>query len=1056
MSTLRLCLLGPPRIERDGVPLDLTYRKNAALLAYLAVTGERHTREALVTLLWPELEPSRARAGLRRNLSVLRKALGGEVLVVDRETVGLDPRAALWLDVDQFRRLLSAWRGHGHPETEVCPACLAVLSEAVALYRGDFLAGFSLRDSLSFDEWQFFETEELRRELGSALERLVRGHSAQGGYESALPYARRWLALDPLHEPAHRHLMQLYVQTGQCAAALRQYQECVRILDAELGILPSRETTSLYERLRAQPAGQDATLISAPPPQHNLPAQTTPFVGREALLAEIAERLQDPDCRLLSLVGPGGIGKTRLALETAREQVGRFEDGVYWVSLAPVRSIEEIVSAVAHAIGLALYRASDPRQRLLETLHPKQMLLVLDNLEHLLDVEHPPGRGAGDLANEILQTAPKVQLVITSRARLNVQGEYLFPVAGMEVPAANSKIGAWGIGELGSTDRREAGEYSAVRLFLSTARRVRPGFKPTAGELADVAQICRLVQGMPLAILLASAWMEILSPAEIVTELEQGFGFLESDWCDLPERQRSMQAVFDASWRMLDDAEREAFAKLSVFRGGFTRDAAQEVAGPGLRMLMSLVHKSLLQRDASGRYEIHELLRQYAAHKLAEAPDKEERTVDLHCRHYATVLCRGLEGIDQSKGTWGLLLEMDNIQAGWRWAVSQARVAEICRYVDLFHVHCEQGWYQEAISSLEWAAGVLRMHCARQASAESGVALGPVLIYEGYMYQAHDPSQQIELRDSLVEEGVSILRRLGAWRELARYASWVAYAYSPKRHAEAWQVVQESIAFCREQGDLTGVSNLLPVLGELAIRRGAYDEAERYCQEALCLGAQIDNPGAGNYASFDLAKIGYHRGEYRIARQFYEDALAHAETGGHRNHLGMYSTFLGDTALAMGDYDAARDCYRRTWALYKEMTVYWGEVASGEHYGVAYSLNRLGDIALALGDVDRASGYYRQALQIARDHPQVALYLDVLVSQAALLAQTGDEERVVELASLALHHPASHVEVTQRAQGLLDPLQGELPPDVFVAASERGRARDLAATVEELLAELGG
>jgi DNA-binding SARP family transcriptional activator len=266
MSSLKLYLLGRPRLERDGVPLELDRHKNVALVAYLAVTGECHTREALITLLWPELEPSRARAGLRRNLSRLRKALGDRWLVVDREMVGLTPCAdpstgqrgelvepsdqALWLDVDQFRHLLQAWQEHGHPEAEVCPQCLTALAQAAELYRGDFLEGFTLRDSSTFDEFQFFQTEGLRRELASALERLVHGHTAQGAFEAAIRYARRWLALDPLHEPVHRHLMQLYAWSGQRAAALRQYSECEGVLREELGLDPEEETTQLCQAIR--------------------------------------------------------------------------------------------------------------------------------------------------------------------------------------------------------------------------------------------------------------------------------------------------------------------------------------------------------------------------------------------------------------------------------------------------------------------------------------------------------------------------------------------------------------------------------------------------------------------------------------------------------------------------------------------------------------------------------------------------------------------------------------------------------------------------------------
>ena len=258
MAKLELFLLGPPRLVRDGVPLQFDTRKIMALVAYLAVSdmeseGTRFSRESLLALLWPDLEPTRARAVLRRNLSLLRSALEGEWLVVDRQMIGTDPDADFWLDVDQFARLVRAWETHDHPPEQLCPECLEAQAKAADLYQGEFLEGFSLRDSIAYDEWQFFQAEGLRQQLALTLERLVLGYSARGNQEAALDYARRWLALDHLHEPAHQQLMKLYAQTGQRSAALRQYQECVRILDEELGLAPAEETTALYEQIRTGP-----------------------------------------------------------------------------------------------------------------------------------------------------------------------------------------------------------------------------------------------------------------------------------------------------------------------------------------------------------------------------------------------------------------------------------------------------------------------------------------------------------------------------------------------------------------------------------------------------------------------------------------------------------------------------------------------------------------------------------------------------------------------------------------------------------------------------------
>ncbi len=408
---------------------------------------------------------------------MLRKGLGGEWLVADRETIGTHPQADLWLDVAHFRRLLSSPRTHGHPEAETYPECLEALAEAVELYRGDFLEGLSLRGSANFDEWQFFQTDGLRQELALALERLVHGYSAQGAYEQAIPYGQRWVALDPLHESAQRELMQLYALAGQRAAALRQYKECARILEAEIGLPPSEAMTALYEQIRTSQAIGEEPVRPVARPRHNLPAQTTPFVGREEELKAIRARLHEPACRLLTLVGPGGVGKTRLALEAASglvpqmEQVG-FADGVYLVRMAPLESAEAFVPAVAKALGFSFYgeaegsKGPDPQPQLLDHLRQKRLLLLLDNFEQLLV--------GVQLVNAILAAAPGVEVLATSRARLGLQGEHLYTVTGMQFPEL--------VFPSGIEIPEEALAYSAVKLFMQTAQRVCPGFEPQPEE----------------------------------------------------------------------------------------------------------------------------------------------------------------------------------------------------------------------------------------------------------------------------------------------------------------------------------------------------------------------------------------------------------------------------------------------------------------------------------------------------------------------------------------------------------------------------------------------
>jgi predicted ATPase/DNA-binding SARP family transcriptional activator len=697
---LKISLLGAPRITHRGRAVHVQLRKGVALLAYFAVSGQMHTRDALATMFWPENDQSSARANLRRALSRLRSEVDEQILLAEQDNVGMNPSAQAWLDVAEFQEYVQRPYQHGHflkelslqeeglglVEADPCPECMAYLQRAVELYQGDFMAGFSLPDSPAYDDWQFFQSENLRQALAECLQLLVRWHAQGQNFGRAIAYARRWTALDHLHEPAQRSLMRLYALDGQYAAAQRQYQECTRLLKSELGIAPEGETNDLYQAIRQRKLGpaasgraleetasrrENQTARPIQPsvtvrPRQNLPTPSTRFVGRESELAEIRKHLfEDPACRLLTVLGPGGSGKTRLALEAghlASRTEGLFPDGVWFVPLASLTEPGLIVSNIGQALGKPVFVEQDnPNQRLVDALRGERLLLFLDNFEHLNSPE------TVRLITEVIEAAPHVKILATSQARLNLSHEHVLFLGGLGLPDPESKPDG---------GRALAG---AVELFVQCASRSRPDFSLDEHTYPAVVQICSQVQGMPLAIELAAGWSGMLSVDEIQAEVAGSFDFLEAEWRDLPERQRSQRSIFKTSWNLLSAPEQGAVKSLSTFRAGFSRSAAREAAGVSTRTLLDLINKCWIQRLGDERYSMHELLQQYAFETLSSSQAELRQAKERYCAYYADYACslfRSMQGPQQEQAHASITREFDNLVTAWNWMISAGQAGK--------------------------------------------------------------------------------------------------------------------------------------------------------------------------------------------------------------------------------------------------------------------------------------------------------------------------------------------------------------------------------------------
>ena len=609
---LTINLLGTMAVVSNGQDALQSFRtkKERALMAYLVVEADRaHSREALAEIFWPDRPMGYARTNLRQALAGVRRALmdrdtAPSYLLVSDETIQFNPRSLFQLDCGYFDQIMGITRVHEHGSLVTCDSCAQEMEVAVSLYRGDFLEDFSIPDSVVFEEWVIIRREHYFRQLMSVLHHLILYHQEKGDSKKAKEYALQQVNLAPLEESAHRQLMTLLAQEGRRSAAMEQYQNCRRILDEELGVDPDFETTALYEKIKSGSAfnGAEPAVKQA---RTNLPAQFTQFVGREEEIAWFQGCFDDGICRLITIVGMSGVGKTRLGIQVGAKYLRMFPDGVWFIPLSSVHSVDSIASRIIQAMGMNM-DDPDPEVVVFKNLANMNALLIVDNFEHLLD--------GSTLLLKILRQAPQVKIVVTSQRRLNFQAACLLQLRGLPYPEGDDPV--------------DFHDYAAVKLFISRANRGAPGCQITDDDIPHIIRICKMVDGLPLGIELAAAGLSHFSCENIANELSNNLGILNTTMVDIPERHRSLRAAFNYSWEFLSPRERDTYRRLSIFQGEFSLDAAVATTGAPLQVISSLADKSLIQTTSSGRYSIQPLLRQFVSEKLAEFVDAENLELD--------------------------------------------------------------------------------------------------------------------------------------------------------------------------------------------------------------------------------------------------------------------------------------------------------------------------------------------------------------------------------------------------------------------------------------------
>jgi predicted ATPase/DNA-binding SARP family transcriptional activator len=1071
---LRLSFLGAFDARLEEKPIkEFESSKVRALLAYLVVEADKpHSRDKLAGMFWGELNDETAGKNLRQALSNLRKTIRDDaaerpLLNVSAATVQARLDSDLWLDTRAFASLLRETDSHPHRELETCLACARRMEEALTLYRGAFLEGFFLKESDSFQDWIVIHREHFQQQAADALHGLITFHKRRGEIKPAIIHAQRLVALDPWREEAHAALIELLALDDQRSAALKQYETCRNVLEKEFGVEPQAETTRLYGSIRANRL--PALETRAAP--NNLPADSTSFIGRARERTLLADRLQRADTRLVTLTGLGGAGKTRLALQAAREQLYSYANGVFFVQLGGLASHEAIPQAIAEAIGFTFASSGEPRAQLLNHLRQKETLLILDNFEHLLE--------GADFLSALLKTCPNLTLLVTSREPLRLQAEWIFDVGGLDASSSDTSTPLSTSLALDPVSQAS----DSLQLFESRASQLLTHFTLTEDNLDDARELCNLLDGLPLGIELAAAAIRQFTPRQIAEQIRANLDFLSTSLRDAPERQHSLRAVFDYSWNLLTKAEQTALAKVSVFRGGFTEEAAGAIADADAQTLFTLSEKSLTQRNANGRYNLHELIRQFAGEKLSEQNVIEEKHSEYFLK-WLNQFERELR-IADPPAVRAASLELGNIRAAWNWACKNQCVdwldlaaQAFSQFLDARSLFVEAGdAFEKALEALDSAGDGLAGSGSdgKRMRARYSGHVGWSLQRRGSLDEARVRIESC-LKD-VEESGDKVLIR--TWQRRMGYVCWMK-----AEHERAEALSQAALESARADEDELDMLDCMNNITLIANTMGNHAKAAQFAGEAVEIARQV-SPLSLAYAHSNLGLAHYYLGDYAPARKNFLDAIALSQQLENPHTLALATSNLGIIEKTEGEFEKAVAYFRQAGAIQQDLGNRLGIAANlsnlgstfsvmkkfaegkqahaqalailreiSHRWGVTLVLNDLASDALELKDYDSAKEFLREGLPLSLEIESPPLTLNGLIQTAGLLHETGKSARALEILAYVLAVPELDSENVEAANIWWERAAASVPAKKAEAIRKSAPQGELKRVAENALKEM--
>lgn len=944
---LEIRLFGGFQLSRDGLPLEMRKSRRAdSLIAYLAVNlGKLHQREVLVNTLCVDMQkPS---DGFRTVLKFARDALGSspihkeDYLFADKTHAKLINADDLWVDVSDFNTPVSL---------VALPISTQALVYKAGLYLGPFLAGY---ESEEYNEgWVMAERARLETRFDQLMKLLVDCLLQDQHWNDVLNWAEHWLRYASLPEGAYAALMMAYARLGdlgQLTETLDRYDHDMSAAELRL----SDDVLALYRRLKVdlekdRHIGVDTQAAFAPTRPRELPRQSTTFVGRESNLQAIIADLSDPNCRLLTLVGLGGVGKTRLALEAAQLLVADFPDGVAYVEMARVKSAESFFSTLADALNFSPYGQESLQTQITNYLREKTVLLMLDACEHVLDIKDVDFDVVTLIEQQLLASAPHLKIIATSRRRLRSNDERVIDLEGLDYPGRTNIV---------SAKERSPSDYDSVRLFLQIARNRKRDFDVQTA-LPDVLRICQKVQGMPLAIALAAAQIRFFPCSEIVEELTRSLDLLATE-DTLPEpRQRTVRAAFDYAWEQLSQDEQAVFRSLAVFPGNFSLEAARKVANAPLNVLRSLVDWSLLQLDGT-RYQLHDLLRQFGGQKLSVSTE-----LDVYQRLIGYYL-----GFAQNKHTDYAALEPEwaNLLAGMRTAHEGHQWQTVIDYAQtLSEPWFTRGRFTEMRLGMKWGC-----EAATTVSDDTALALclhqrGRACIEQGDYGEAEQyltyslnlcgmtdnlfgiartkfdlariaiEQSKYPLAEELLASAEQIQTRLNEYGELGQILYQQAWMHHLKaEYKESEEVARHALQIQEKSGDKLGRIRTLRQLAESISVHGNHSAALSYCENALELCDTVQDQIELALVLYTLSQICRRIEAYERAHQYAQQGLNLLHQMGNRKSQAHLLLQVGLIAEAQQNYQGALDASQQSLVLFRSLDDEWGMVYSLEQAGIA-------------------------------------------------------------------------------------------------------------------------